>query len=89
MDGIIDENIHPCKGCEDYIPPKDCKSKGGCGRHNTFYKHMPEDFIEAVITIMGYCQYEDCDEDCSCCPRTLSEIRCNDMWKESKNEPGC
>ena len=26
----IDENIHPCKGCEDYIDGE-CISKGGCG----------------------------------------------------------
>ncbi len=27
---IFDENIHPCKGCEDFEPPNGCKSKGGC-----------------------------------------------------------
>lgn len=75
MNGIIDENIHPCRGCEDYISPNDCKSKGGCGRHNTFYEDMPDDFTEAVETIMQYCQNEDCDDDCSCCPHPLSEIR--------------
>lgn len=26
----IDETIHPCKACEDYIPPNFCKSNGGC-----------------------------------------------------------
>ncbi len=26
----IDENIHPCKGCEDYVNGE-CISKGGCG----------------------------------------------------------
>ena len=32
MDGVFDENIHPCKGCEDFEPPDGCKSKGGCGQ---------------------------------------------------------
>lgn len=31
MKGIIDEQIHPCKGCEDYVPENGCKSNGGCG----------------------------------------------------------
>lgn len=26
----FNENIHPCKGCEDYIQPDGCKSNGGC-----------------------------------------------------------
>ncbi len=46
--------------------------------HNTFYEKMPEDFIKAVVTIMSYCQNEDCDDDCSQCPHPLSEIRCGD-----------
>lgn len=25
-----DNNIHPCKGCEDFIEPNGCKSNGGC-----------------------------------------------------------
>lgn len=28
---IIDEQIHPCKGCEDYVPENGCKSNGSCG----------------------------------------------------------
>ena len=31
MIGVIDERIHPCKGCEDYVPENGCKSNGGCG----------------------------------------------------------
>ena len=68
-----------CGRCDDdmteYVSKK---SNGGCGRHNIFYEHMPEDFTDAVETIMGYCQNEYCDDDCSQCPHSLSEIRCGD-----------
>ncbi len=47
-------------------------------KHNVFYEQMPDDFTEAVETIMQYCQNEDCDDDCSCCPHPVSEIRCGD-----------
>ena len=53
---------------------------------NTFYKslQMPEDFIEAVETIMQYCQYEDCDDDCQNCPHSLHTIRCGDTESDDK-----
>lgn len=51
---------------------------------NTFYKslQMPEDFIQAVETIMQYCQFEDCDKDCNNCPYSLATIRCGDTDDE-------
>lgn len=48
---------------------------------NTLYKslQMPKKFMDAVETIMEYCQNEDCDDDCSQCPHSLAEIRCGDI----------
>ena len=47
---------------------------------NLLYKsfQMPKDFMDAVDTIMKYCQNDNCHEDCDNCPCTLAEIRCGD-----------
>ena len=29
-DGVYENHKHPCEGCEDFIPPNGCKSRGGC-----------------------------------------------------------
>lgn len=52
---------------------------------NILYKslQMPKEFMDAVETIMKYCQNEDCDEDCKKCPCSLAEIRCGDTEEES------
>lgn len=52
---------------------------------NILYKslQMPKEFMDAVETIMKYCQNEDCQEDCKNCPCTLAEIRCVDTEEES------
>ena len=56
----------------------DARHNTDSGRHNTFYEDMPDDFTNAVETIMGYCQNEDCDDDCKNCSNPLSVIRCGD-----------
>lgn len=55
---------------------------------NILYKslQMPKDFLDAVETIMKYCQNEDCDEDCKNCPCTLAEIRCGDTAESEDTE---
>lgn len=47
-----------------------------------FYKNMPNDFKQAVEVIKGYCQNEDCMEDCAECPYPLGVIRCGDAEKQ-------
>ena len=33
--GEIGLDIHPCKGCGDYVPPDGCKTHGGCAKPRT------------------------------------------------------
>ena len=67
---------------------KECKSRKRGKGMNTLYKslQMPKDFMDAVETIMKYCQNEDCQEDCKNCPCTLAEIRCGDTEVEVIDE---
>lgn len=55
---------------------------------NILYKslQMPKEFMDAVETIMEYCQNEDCDDDCSQCPHSLAEIRCGDPAESEDKE---
>lgn len=43
-----------------------------------YYEDMPKEFKDAVEVIKGYCQFEDCSEDCGNCPYPLGTIRCGD-----------
>ena len=43
-----------------------------------YYEDMTKEFKDAVEVIKGYCQFEDCSEDCKNCPYPLGTIRCGD-----------
>lgn len=74
--------IHPCKGCEDYIEPNDCKSRGGCGKPTTNadrIRSMSDEELSSWLNRLDI----DCPDGVASCVNPIDCVKCWLDWLKS------